>query len=37
MNSNDELKGIDINNYVCYHYDVIVKIKDFNHDNILIN
>ena len=32
MDSNDELKEIDIKK--C---DVIIKIKDFNHDNILRN
>ena len=37
MDSNDELKEIDIKICACYHYGVIIKIKDFNHDNILRN
>ena len=37
MDSNDELKEIDIKNRTCYHYDDIIKNEDFNLDNILID
>ena len=36
MESNDELKEIDIKNRACYHFDDIIKIEDFDLDNILI-
>ena len=39
MNSNDalndELKEIDIKNRTCYYFHGIIKIEDFNLDNIL--
>ena len=37
MESNDELKEIDIKNCTCYYFDDIIKIEDFDFDNILIN
>ena len=37
MESNDELKETDIKNLTCYFLDDIIKIEDFNFDNILIN
>ena len=37
MESNDELKQIDIKNRTCYYFDDIIKIEDFNLDNILID
>ena len=37
MDSNDELKEIDIKNRTCYHYDDIIKNEDFNLDIILID
>ena len=37
MDSNDELKEIDIKNHISYYFDGIIKIKDFNLDNILID
>ena len=36
MDSNDELKEIDIKNRTCYYFHDIIKIEDFNLDNILI-
>ena len=36
MDSNNELKEIDIKNRRCYHFNDIIKIKDFNLDNGLI-
>ena len=36
MESNDELKEIDIKNCACY-FDNIIKPKDFDLNNILIN
>ena len=35
MDSNDELKEIDIKNHRCYYSDGIIKIEDFNLYNIL--
>ena len=35
MDSNDELKEIDNKNCVCYYFDDIINIEDFNLDNIL--
>ena len=35
--SNDKLKEIDINNCACYYFDDIIKIEDFDPDNILID
>ena len=37
MESNDELKEINIINRTCYYFDGIIKIEDFNLDNILID
>ena len=37
MDRNDELKEIDMKNRVCYYFDDIIKIEDFNLDNILID
>ena len=37
MDSNDELKEIDIENRACYYFDDIIKIECFNHDIILID
>ena len=37
MDSNDELKEIDIKNPTCNYFDDIIKIEDFNLDNILID
>ena len=37
MDSNDELKKIDIKIRMYYYFDHIIKIKDFNLDNILID
>ena len=37
MDSNDELKEINIKNGTCYYFNEIIKIEDFNLDNILID
>ena len=37
MESNDELKEIDIKNRTCYYFDHIIKIEDFDLDKILID
>ena len=37
MDTNDELKEFDIKNRTCYYLDDIIKIKDFNLDNVLID
>ena len=37
MESNDELKEINIKDHKCYYFNDIIKIKDFNLDNILID
>ena len=37
MESNDELKEIDIKNRTCYYFDHIIKIEDFDLNNILID
>ena len=37
MESNDELKEIDIKSRTCYYFDDIIKIEDFNLGNILMN
>ena len=36
MRSNDKLKEIDIKNRMCYYFDDIIQIEDFDLDNILI-
>ena len=35
MDTNDELKEINIKNRTYYHFDNIIKIEDFNLDNSL--
>ena len=35
--SNDKLKEIDIKNYMCYYFNGIIKIEDFDLEIILIN
>ena len=35
MESNDKLKEIDIKNRTCYYFDNIIKIEDFDNDDIL--
>ena len=37
MDTNDELKEIDIKNLTCHYFDDIIKIEDFTLDNILID
>ena len=37
MKSNDELKEIDLKSRTCYYFDDIIKIEDFDFDNILID
>ena len=37
MQSNDELKEIDIKNRTCYYLDDIIKIEDFDFNNTLID
>ena len=37
MENKDELKEIDIKNCVCYYFYDVVKIQDFDLDNILID
>ena len=37
MNNNDKLKKIDIKNHTYYYFGGIIKIEDFNLDNILID
>ena len=37
MESDDELKEIDIKNCTCYYFHEIIKIEDFNFDNTLLN
>ena len=37
MEVDNESKEIDINNCTCYYFDDIIKIEDFNFNNILIN
>ena len=37
MESNDELKEINIKNCTCYYFDWIIKFGDFDLDNTLIN
>ena len=35
MDSNDELEETEIKNCICYYFDDIIKIEDFNLDDIL--
>ena len=37
MESNDELKEINIKNSTCYYFDDIIKIEDFDLDNVLVD
>ena len=37
MESNDELKEIDIKNHTCYCFVDVIKIEDFDSGNVLIN
>ena len=37
MEGNDKLKEIDFKNCTCYYFDDIIKIEDFDIDNILID
>ena len=37
MESNYELKEIDIKNCMCYYFSDIIKIEDFDLDKILID
>ena len=37
MESNDKLKEIDVKNCMCYYFDDITKIQDFEINNILID
>ena len=37
MESNDQLIQIDIKNHTCYYFDDLIRIEDFNLDNILID
>ena len=37
MESNDELKEIDIKNRTCYYFDDIMKVGKFDFDNILLD
>ena len=37
MESNNKFKKIDLKNGTCYYFDGIIKIEDFDIDNILID
>ena len=37
MESNDELKEINIKNRTCYYFDEVIKIEDCDFDNILFD
>ena len=37
MESNYQLKEINIKNHACYYFDDIIKIEEFEVDNILID
>ena len=37
LESNDELKEVNIKNCLCYSFDDIIKIEDFDFDSILID
>ena len=37
MESNDELKEIDIKNRTCYYFNDIIKIEDFDFNNTFFN
>ena len=33
MESNNELKGIDIKNHMCYYFDNTLRIRNFSYNN----
>ena len=37
MKSNDELKEVNIKSHTCYYFDEIIKMEDFDSDNILMD
>ena len=37
MDSNDELRKINIKNRTCFYFNDIFKFEDFDNDNILID
>ena len=37
MESNDKLKEIDIKKRTCYYFDYIIKMEDFDLNNMLID
>ena len=37
METSDKLKEIDIRNRTCHYFDYIIKIEDFDLDNVLID
>ena len=37
MESNDQLIQIDIKDRTCYYFDDLIRIEDFNLDNIFID
>ena len=37
MGRNEKLKEIDIKNVMCYYFDKLIKIEDFDVDNVLID
>ena len=37
MESNDELNEIYITNRTCYYFNDVIKIEDFDFDNILLD
>ena len=37
MESKNELNEIDIKNHTCYYFDDIIKLENFDPDNILID
>ena len=37
METNDELKEIDIKNRTCYYFDDIIRVIDFDFDHILLD
>ena len=36
MESSDELKEIDIKNCTCYYFDDVMRVGDFDFDNMLL-
>ena len=37
METNDKSKEISVKNHTCYYFDDIIKLDDFDLDNILID